>query len=143
MKLIDWLFSRLDGIRHRLRLGRWNEESAWGRRAEDLTHRYLQSRGMVVVDRNWHIPTRRGELDLVAWDGAKVVFVEVKSRRSSCNSDPERAIDDWKLDSMRRAAVLYLRRWRIPPEQARLDLVTIVFEPFELRHIPDAWSLRG
>lgn len=135
-------FYRLcDGLRHRWRLRHWKPELAWGRRAEDLAHRYLQAKGFQVVERNWVDPARRGEVDILAWDGDRLVFVEVKSRRNAEFGDPERAIGEEKIKRLRRAAWFLLRRWRIPEEKARFDLVTVLFEPFEIRHIPDSWSL--
>ncbi|MBI5280479.1 MAG: YraN family protein [Candidatus Solibacter usitatus] len=129
-------------MRHRARLRRWNPDAAWGRRAEDLAHRHLQRAGMRVVARNWTRPGLRGEVDLVAWDGDRLVFVEVKSRRDSLHGPPERAIDPLKKLLVGSAAFYFLRRWRVPPDRARCDLVTVVFHPFQIRHIPDAWSLR-
>jgi len=102
----------------------------------------LQAQGLTVVDRNWMLPGRAAEVDLVAWDNDTVVFVEVKSRRDSSGGDPLRAIDPEKRRRLMRAAALFLRRWRLPPEKARFDLVTVVFEPFEIRHYRDAWSFR-
>ncbi|MBI5086646.1 MAG: YraN family protein [Acidobacteria bacterium] len=97
---------------------------------------------MRVVARNWSPPDLRAEVDLVAWDGERLVFVEVKSRRDALHGDPERAIDPLKKMLVASAARHFLRHWRIPPDRARFDLVTVVFHPFQMRHIPDAWSLR-
>lgn len=113
---------------------------ALGRRAEDLAHRYLEAEGLIVVDRNWTLPDRGAEVDLVALDGETVVFVEVKSRRDASTADPLRAVDREKRRRIVRAARLLLRRWRIPPARARFDLVTVVFEPYQIRHYRDAWS---
>lgn len=113
---------------------------ALGRRAEDLAHRYLEAEGLTVVDRNWTLPDRDAEIDLVALDGDTVVFVEVKSRTDAEAGDPWRAIDSNKQRRIARAARLFLRRWRIPPEKARFDIVTVVFEPYQIRHYRNAWS---
>jgi putative endonuclease len=51
-----------------------------GARAEGLAAKFLESRGLTIVDRNFR--TRRGEIDLIARDGAVLVFVEVRLRRS-------------------------------------------------------------
>jgi len=139
---LNGVFRVCDELRFLARRKRWREEQALGRRAEDLAHRYLQAEGLTVVDRNWMLPGRAAEVDLVAWDGDTVVFVEVKSRRDSSAGDPLRAIDPEKRRRLARAAALFLRRWRLPPEKARFDLVTVVFEPFEIRHYRDAWSFR-
>lgn len=123
-----------------MRLRHWDHDAAWGRRAEDLAHRYLEEKGMVVVERNWFHSGRRGEADLIAWDGDRLVVVEVKSRRDRSHGDPERAMDGFKELRVRGAARHFIRRYRIPDASVRFDLVTVVFEPFEIRHFPDAWS---
>lgn len=114
---------------------------ALGRRAEDLAHRYLEAEGLTVIDRNWTLPDRGAEVDLVALDGDTVVFVEVKSRQDASIADPLRAVDRDKRRRIVRAARLLLGRWRIPPEKARFDVVTVIFEPYQIRHYRDAWSM--
>jgi putative endonuclease len=137
-----WPFRICDGIRQRARERRWHPEHALGRKAEDLAHRFLQGKGLVVVERNWRHPGRRGEVDLVAWEGAKLVFVEVKARRDEEFGAPERAIDALKINNVRRAARYFAKRWRVPEELVRFDLVTVVFAPMEIRHYPEAWAWR-
>ena len=39
---------------------------------------YLEGRGFEIVERNWSC--RVGELDIIAFDGETLVFIEVKSR---------------------------------------------------------------
>lgn len=136
------IYAILDEIRHRARLRQWKESAAWGRRAEDLAHRYLQAKGLTVVERNWTGPGLRAEVDLVAWDGPVLVFVEVKSRRTKEYSAPERAMDGEKRAHIIAAARYFLRRWRMTEQQARFDLVTVVFEPYALEHRAGAWSFQ-
>lgn len=52
-----------------------------GARAEALAAAYLERQGLRVVDRNYRC--RQGEIDLVCRDGATLVFVEVRLRRSA------------------------------------------------------------
>lgn len=116
------------------------EHLALGRRAEDLAHRYLEAEGLTVVDRNLVLPDLGAEIDLIALEGDTVVFVEVKSRRNAQTADPLRAIDRGKQRRIARAARLFLGRWRIPPEKARFDVVTVVLEPYQIHHYRAAWS---
>lgn len=140
--LLRMFFQACDRVRHQARLGAWREELARGRRAEDLAHRYLQAEGLTVVDRNWTAPDLGAEVDLIAWEGETLVFVEVKSRASGVHGDPARAVGRDKRRQVIRAARHFLRRWRIPETRARFDLLTVVFEPYEVRHFRDAWSFR-
>ncbi len=52
-----------------------------GRLGETLAARYLQQRGYDILASNWRCP--RGELDIVARIGGKLVFLEVRTRRRS------------------------------------------------------------
>ena len=60
-----------------------------GRMGEDLAHRFLRARGCTVVARNYRPLSGSGEIDLVVWDGGKLVFVEVKTRSSAEFGPPE------------------------------------------------------
>lgn len=136
------LAALLDGTRHRIRLARWDREQAWGRRAEDLAHRYLQRQGFRIVARNYRRRSGGGELDLVTWDGPTLVFVEVKARGSSLIA-PETAVDREKREHLVLTAAEYLRRARVPWEASRFDIVSVIFEGRPtIRHIRDAFTRR-
>jgi putative endonuclease len=141
--VFGWLFRAVDAWRHRLRLRRQAPHLAWGARAEDLAHRYLESRGMKVIARNWRRQGRKQEIDLVALDGDRVVVVEVKSRHDALYAAPDRNMDAAKRGNTIRAALDFAMRHRVGPEQMRFDLVTVVFEPFSIEHTADAWSLKS
>jgi putative endonuclease len=109
-----------------------------GRRGEDTAHRFLRRRGFTVVARNWRPPQGGGEIDLVAWDGDTLVFVEVKARLSEDGSAPERAIDPEKIASLRRAARDYGRRAGVGESKTRFDAIAIAGE--KLQYFADAFG---
>lgn len=118
-------------------------EHALGQQGEDLAHRYLQAKGMRVVDRNWR--SRRGllEVDIIARDGERTVFVEVKTRRSAEFAAPERNIDSIKTKALIWAAREYCRKSNVSLEMARIDFVQVVLEPkLKIEHESDALSVR-
>jgi len=107
-----------------------------------MAHRFLRRQGLTIVARNFHQRAGRGELDIVAWDGPVLVFVEVKTRATADFGSPQRAIGADKEKDLRRAAREYLRRAGVPREQARFDLVNIVLsQPPEIEWIQDAFPL--
>ena len=113
---------------------------ALGRRGEDLAHRYLERRGMMVVARNWQPSAGKGEIDVVAWEGERLVFVEVKSREREDFGAPERNVDSEKRQALVRAARNYARRAGVAWERARFDLVSVVFsDPPAITHWQDAF----
>ncbi len=129
-----------DRLRDRLRRGCWTPDRRLGRRGEDLAHRYLHEHGFTVVARNWQTRSGSAEVDLVAWDGGTLVFVEVKSRDSDEHGAPDRAIDGEKRRHLARAARDYTRRADVPWELVRFDVVNVIHsEPPSITHFRDAF----
>ena len=93
-----------------------------GRAAEDLAARFLDGQGLCVVARNFR--TKRGEIDLVARDGATLVFVEVRFRRSASHGGAAESITAAKQARMIAAAQLYLMRQRGDPP-CRFDAILL------------------
>ena len=93
-----------------------------GRAAEDLAARFLDGQGLHVVARNFR--TKRGEIDLVARDGATLVFVEVRFRRSASHGGAAESITAAKQARMVAAAQLYLMRQRGDPP-CRFDAILL------------------
>jgi putative endonuclease len=135
------LFYRLaDMARHRARKRLWVPDQASGRRGEDLAHRLLRRQGLTVIARNYRPRSGSGEIDLIAWEGETLVFVEVKSRRSEEFGPPDRAVDHEKRASLIRSAHEYARRAGTPWDRVRFDIVNVVFfDPPSVTHLKDAF----
>jgi putative endonuclease len=96
-----------------------------GKRGEDLACRELERRGYAIIARR--VRVRSGELDIVARDGATLVFVEVKARASRAFGDAAEAVTPVKQWRMRRLAEEYLMRHRLPECPCRFDVVSVQF----------------
>src|SRR6202790_2389733 len=79
-----------------------------GRRGEEAAFFYLRRLGYIVVARDWKSGKVRGDLDLVAWEGHTLCFIEVKSRTGRSVATAEAAVDDDKTRVLRRLARQYL-----------------------------------
>jgi putative endonuclease len=98
--------------------------TALGRKAEDLACRYLEARGLRLLERNYRC--RAGELDLVMLDGSTLVLVEVRSRSSSAYGDAASTVGARKrLRFIRAARHLLLARPDYRRLPARFDVVAI------------------
>lgn len=95
-----------------------------GERGERLAARLLRELGLDVLVRNYR--TSRGELDLVAREGATLCFVEVKTRHRHLYSRPADAVGPAKRQRIIRAAKQYLRELGFPPLLYRYDIVEVV-----------------
>jgi putative endonuclease len=99
-----------------------------GQAGEDAAYFHLRKLGYVMVARNWRVPQCKGELDLVAWDGEMLCFVEVKTRTTHDVKPAEAAVDAHKrreLAVMARNFLHRLRREQPPPY--RFDVVSVYF----------------
>jgi putative endonuclease len=122
------LYSLSDRLRQWALRRRMPAAQAAGRLGEDLAHRLLRRNGYRVVARNWRPRSGGGEIDLVAWDGSALVFVEVKTRATEEFGAPDRAIDAEKRAALVRAGREYARRAAVPWERVRFDLVGVVLD---------------
>ena len=98
-----------------------------GIRGEEEAYFYLRRLGYVMVARNWRSPRRRGEIDLVGWDGDVLCFVEVKSRTTRDVKPAEAAVDAAKQDELGGMAREYLRHVAGAPSW-RFDVLSIYFD---------------
>jgi len=70
----------------------------------------------------------RGDVDLIAWDGEWLCFVEVKTRTTRGMTPAQSAVDDDKRTMIRRLARLYLRGFPKSERQTipvRFDVVSV------------------
>jgi putative endonuclease len=99
-----------------------------GRKGEEAAYFYLRRLGYTVVARGWRTGKLHGDLDLVAWDGSALCFVEVKTRGGRQVATAESAVDEEKCKILRRMARQYLRQLPVPPEETRFDVLSIYTE---------------
>jgi putative endonuclease len=111
-----------------------------GRLGEDLAHRYLRRRGCTIVARNYRPRFGGVEIDLVAWHGQTLAFVEVKARAGEEFGPPDRAVDREKQGYILRAARDYARRAGIDWSRVRFDIVSVVLtRPARIDWMRDAF----
>ena len=93
-----------------------------GRRGERAAARLLEARGWEVVGRRFL--ARRGEIDLVARAGERLVLVEVKTRTSTRDGSPAEVVGARKRRALAAAAAEYrtLADWRGPIDFAVIAL---------------------
>lgn len=113
-------------------LGQWAEEQA---------ARYLGARGYVVVARNYR--GSRGEIDIVARQADRLVFIEVKARSGIGFGGPAAMVDRRKQQRLRRTALEFLELHRPRVCGLRFDVIALVVagddaEPI-IEHIEDAF----
>jgi putative endonuclease len=98
-----------------------------GVRGETYAYWYLRHQGYVVIARNFTVPGMKGELDMVAYDGPMLAFVEVKTRTTAQlgQSRPEDAINHEKRRNLARMARQFLRARHLDNTDWRFDVLAI------------------
>jgi putative endonuclease len=94
-----------------------------GRTGERLAMERLIAQGYRIVERNFRC--RYGEIDLIAEQGADLVFVEVKTRRGTSHGLPEEAIVLVKQRKLVEVATYYLDLHSCADRSWRIDVVAV------------------
>lgn len=102
-----------------------------GKKGEELAAAFLGEQGYRIVARNYRCIY--GEIDIVAWEGETLAFVEVKSRRTGDYGSPQLAVDRKKQDKISRVALHYLAEHRLRECRARFDVAAVLLSPSQSR----------
>ena len=137
---IDLMERALDGLqrvaRKRGALSGQPEHLITGINGERAAYFHLRRNGYVVVARRWSGGDVPGDIDLIAWQGPMLCFVEVKTRTAHDITPAEVAIDTHKRKILRRLARRYVRQ--LPRETAppvRFDVISVYLIPGEQKEI--------
>lgn len=110
-----------------------------GRRGEELAAAFLIQAGFQIVASNFRVPVGRNrneavvsvEIDLIAYEGPTLCFVEVKTRASDWFAAPSANVDLRKQRQIIRAAHAYRRMFDLTKTPYRYDVVSIVLPSAE------------
>lgn len=105
-----------------------------GAEGERLAAEFLIKQSYRLVLTNFKVPVGRnsrdaivtGEIDLIAYDGDKLCFVEVKTRSSDEFSSPLAAVDLRKQRQIVRTARVYRKIFHLSDTRIRYDVISIV-----------------
>ena len=108
-----------------------------GKLGEAYAAAYLEQRGYRLVAANFTLPVGRNlrgvvvnaEIDIVAYEGETLCFVEVKTRASDSFAPPEVNVDRRKRRQVARAARAYRRMFELEDQPYRYDVVAVVLPP--------------
>jgi putative endonuclease len=120
----------------------WRQQC--GQRGEQMAVAYLQAQGYRIEQQNYRC--REGEIDIIAWDGSTLVFVEVKTKTHLAFGSPEAMVTRPKQRKMTQVAMLYVTQRRLPQVNIRFDVVAIVLSAQgspALTHVAAAFTPAG
>ncbi len=108
-----------------------------GQRGERLAAEHLERLGYALVASNFTLPVGRNlrgalvqaEIDLIAYEGSTLCFIEVKTRASDWFAAPEANVDLRKQRQISRAARVYRRLFDLTGAPYRYDVVSVILPP--------------
>ena len=117
------------------------ERQILGESGEEAAFEFLRKKGYRILERNYKTPL--GEIDIIAQDKEKLVFVEVKSLSYTSYILPQEMLNKRKQEQIIRVALSYLKAKGLKDADCRFDCVAVVFslgnEP-EIELIKDAFQ---
>ena len=115
-----------------------NEAHELGKEGETLAKNYLSQKNITVLHSNWR--WQKAEIDIIAEHNMQVVFIEVKTRRSSRFGNPSEFVSNKKQELMRDAAEAYLEQYNLTNE-IRFDIIGIILNSRDkkIEHIQNAF----
>ena len=132
---LERTFAGLEWVaRRRGRIASGPAHLATGIEGERAAFFYLRRQGYTVVARRWSSSSQRGDLDLIAWQGPMLCFVEVKTRTAHDIAAAEVTVDSHKRTVLRKLARLYIRQLPLktrPP--VRFDILCVYLVPGEAK----------
>jgi len=111
-----------------------------GARYELLAAVHLEKCGYHIIEKNYRC--RIGEIDLVACDGAYLVFVEVKYRKNNKKGGAAAAVSIAKQKTNSRGGDYYMEIHRVWGDQ-RVRFDVVAFDGEEMELIRDAFAYAG
>lgn len=115
-----------------------NESQSLGQTGEDLAANLLLKKGFKILHRNWK--SGRNEIDIIAENSDRVVFVEVKTRSNDLFVKPSDLVPVSKQRIIINAAHWYIKRFNVTKE-SRFDVITVLMKDEEpvIDHVEAAY----
>jgi len=113
-----------------------SENNSTGKKGEDLAAEFLIRNGYEILRRNFTF--RRSEIDIIAYKGDWLLFVEVKTRSTTDFGHPEEFVEKAQASRIMLAAeeFIFTTNWR---GHIRFDIISVQIgtQP-EIVHFEDA-----
>lgn len=108
-----------------------------GKIGEDRAVEYLKNKGYEILQRNFH--SRFGEIDIIAQLKECIVFLEVKTRKSTVYGRPCEFVTPKKMEKIIKTAMIYLGNRDV---EMRFDVIEVYMNNgiCEIEHIENAFG---
>ena len=116
-----------------------NPKKQLGDYGETLAARYLENKGYIIIDVNWHCAS--GELDIIARQHDTIVFVEVKTQNARRSDNVLSNITPKKQERLIKSVYEYLDQHGLEDAVWRIDAIAVRLQKGKtaaIDHVEDA-----
>ncbi|CAH2212969.1 YraN family protein [Tepidibacter aestuarii] len=110
-----------------------------GRLGEKIACNYLIKNNFHILEKNYR--TKIGEIDLIAYKENKILFVEVKSRKSINYGYPSEAVNYKKQRKIISTAKQYIMYKNIKNMDIGFDVIEVYLSDNDINHIENAFCV--
>ncbi len=96
-----------------------------GKLGEKLAQEYLSRKGCKILAANYRVG-RLGEVDLIAADGERICFIEVKTRTGNTYGTPAEAVSWKKQQTIRQVAACFLKAHGAVNAPVQFDIMEVL-----------------
>ncbi len=110
-----------------------------GRTGEDIALNYLENKGWKLLHKNWR--NKYGELDLIMHNQDKIIFIEVRTKKSLQYGTGTESVNKTKQQKIRKLAMMFLQDKKYYNHAIRFDVVSIYFanDKINIQHVEEAF----
>lgn len=113
-----------------------------GEKGEEFAAEYLKQMNYRILCRNYRAG-RIGEIDLIAAEGNRIVFAEVKARTGDSFGTPAEAVSWRKQQTIKKVASCFLKEYDKNDFEIRFDVIEIIMTKdhklIDINHIKEAF----
>lgn len=91
---------------------------------ENMACSYLEKQGCRILERNFSC--KAGELDIIAFDGDTIAFVEVKCRTGTHYGNPAEAVSYYKQNRIVKTALFFMTKHKNFDYMCRFDVIEVL-----------------
>jgi putative endonuclease len=111
-----------------------------GKLGEKIALHYLKDKKYKIIAKSYRL--FRGEIDIIAYDHETLVFIEVKTRKSTDYGFPEESVTPSKQQQIRKVAQGFLAKNNLQDVECRFDVISLSFdekEGYSVQHLKNAF----
>jgi len=108
---------------------------AIGDEGEKIALKFIKSKGYKVIESNYK--NKIGEIDIIAYDGNILVFIEVKYRKDDYFGMPREAVNYNKQRKIKLVAQLFIAKNNLLDKVFRFDVIEILGN--EITHLENCF----